>query len=148
MPVEVRGLEEILRNMQQIPIIEAQKANENLRVSGGIVEAAVLEHASLTDYTLEELADMGHPFSRRFSTDSGPAPDNIVRIQTGLLFDNIRKEEHMTKTVSTVEIGVKESDVPYISDLINGTRLMRPRNFIGAAWDSVEELVKGIMQGR
>ena len=148
MPVEVRGLEEILRNMQQIPIVEAQKANENLRVSGGIVEASVLEHAQHTDHTLEDLAMLGHPYSRRYPTDSAPHPDTEVHIQSGLLFDNIRKEEHMTETVSTVEIGVKESDVPYISDLINGTRLMRPRNFIGAAWDTVEELVKGVMQGR
>lgn len=148
MPVEVKGLDTILQNMKMIPVIEAAKANDNLRFCGNLVEASMLEHAQHTDHTLEDLAMMGHPYSRRFGTDTGPHPDNEVHIQTGLLFDNIKKEESLTQTISTVEIGVSEADVEYIPDLINGTRLMRPRNFIGAAFDAVEATVKGVMQGR
>jgi hypothetical protein len=122
--------------------------NIKLSVAGNIVEANIKQHASLTDHTLKELADMGHPYSKRYPADSAPHPDNVVHRQSGTLYANIEKSENFTTVHSTVEVGVSEDKVPYIGDLITGTSKMRPRNFIGAGFRESLDEIKATTQGR
>ncbi|MDF2563681.1 MAG: hypothetical protein K0Q53_76 [Massilibacillus sp.] len=148
MSAKVEGLSNVLQNIRNITPIEAAKMNAKLSIAGNVLESGVKEHASLTDHTLKDLADMGHPYSKRYGVDSGPHSDDIVHRQSGLLFDNIEKHENLNMIHSTVEVGVDESKVPYIGDLIAGNGRQRPRNFLGGAYkDKVDEVI-AITQGR
>lgn len=134
MPVKVQGLNAVLNNIKKILPSEAAIVNSRLSAAGEILDTAVRKNASLTDHTLSQLADMGHPYSKRYAVNSGPHDDSIVHNQTGKIYDNIEKQENLNTVHSTVEVGVSESKVLYIGDLIAGTTKQRPRNFIGEAF--------------
>jgi hypothetical protein len=147
MPAYIEGLQNVLANIHAIIPTETAKMNVKLAAAGVIVETAVKNQASLTDHTLKQLADMGHPYSRRYGVDSGPHADDIVHSQSGKLLANIEKNENLNTIHSVVEVGVSEDKVPYIKDLITGTK-QRPRNFIGKAFrNSLGEIIT-TTQGR
>lgn len=131
--VKASGLNNILNNMKMM--IETNKMNciKGVNLAGNLLEINMKKHASLTDHSLKDLADMGHPYSKRKSKDSGPHPDYEVHSQSGDLLDNIIKNGYTTNAMAGVEVGVLESDVPYIKYLIEGTPTMRPRDFISHA---------------
>jgi hypothetical protein len=147
MPVRIEGLQNVLANIRNIIPAETAKMNARLATSGVIVETAVKNQALLTDHTLKELAnyfsDKPHgAYSKNRADNSGPHPDDVVHSQSGTLLANIEKNENLNTIHSTVEVGVQESNVPYIGDLITGTSKMRPRNFIGKAFrDSLSEVI-------
>jgi hypothetical protein len=143
MPARVEGLQNVLSNIRNIIPIETAKMNARLALAGDLVETAVKTQASLTDHTLKELADLGHPYSTRYPTNYGPhSDDTLVHIQSGELYANIERNEDLNQTHSSIEVGVSEDNVPYIPDLITGTRKMRPRNFIGKAFrDSLDQVI-------
>jgi len=148
MAARIEGLQNVLQNIAMIGPIETAKMNNRIIVAGNILESAVKDHASNTDHTLKELADMGHPYSNRYTADSGPHPDDIVHSQSGTLLANIEKNQNLNTVRASVEVGVSKSNVPYIGYLINGTSKQRPRNFIGAAFrEHLDEFI-AITQGR
>ena len=105
--------------------------------------------ASLTDHTLDQLAKMGHPYSKRYAAGNGPhGDDSLVHVQSGTLKQNIIKNENLNTGISSVEVGVSEDSVPYISDLITGTPKMRPRNFLGEGFSKVSEAIDSALGGK
>jgi len=134
MTVKIEGLDSVLANIRNIIPAETAKMNARLALAGGIVESNVKQHASETDHSLADLAAMGHPYSRRYSAGAAPHPDDVVHQQSGTLYANIEKSQDLNAIHSTVAVGVDESKVPYIGDLITGTSKMRPRNFLGGAF--------------
>lgn len=147
MPARIEGLNTVLANIRNIIPAEVAKMNARIANAGNIVETVVKEQASLTDHTLKQLAEMGHPYSTRYPVDSGPHPDAFVHKQSGMLYNNIEKEEDLNDTYSTVAVGVSEEKVPYVRDLITGTSRQRPRNFLGGAFrdhlDEIAAVIKG-----
>jgi len=149
MGVQIQGLQNVLQNIAMIAHIETAKMNNKIIMAGNLVENAVKNQASETDHSLTKLAEMGHPYSRNYGTNSGPhGDDTIVHSQNGLLLANIEKTENLNSIRSTVEVGVDEGKVPYIGDLITGTSKQRPRNFIGKAFRDKLDEVRTITQGR
>jgi hypothetical protein len=148
MPAHTEGLQNVLANIRAIIPTETAKMNIKLAAAGVIVETAVKNQASLTDHTLKQLADMGHPYSRRYGSGTGPhGDDSLVHSQSGKLLANIEKNENLNTIHSVVEVGVSEDKVPYIKDLITGIK-QRPRNFIGKAFrNSLGEIIT-TTQGR
>lgn len=91
---------------------------------------------------------MGHPYSKRYPSDSGPHPDDEVHNQSGTLLAAVEKVEDLNQIHSTIEVGVREENVPYLEALIAGKGRQRPRNFIGKGFrDSLDEVV-GLTQGK
>lgn len=148
MPARIEGISTVLQNIRNIIPTETTRMNARLATAGAIMETAIKDQASLTDHTLKQLADMGHPYSTRYAVDSGPHPDNMVHTQSGTLLANIEKNQDLNMVRSTVEVGVSEDQVPYIGDLITGTSKMRPRNFIGAGFNQSLDAVVSTTQGR
>jgi len=146
MTVSIEGLDSVLANIQNIIPTETAKINARLSAAGSVVEANVKKHAELTDHSLKELADMGHPYTTRYPANT-PHADDMIHQQSGTLYANIEKQEDLGLVTSRVEIGVDESKVPYIGDLITGTSKMRPRNFIdGAFKESLAEVITTIQK--
>ena len=147
MTVKIEGLENVLRNIQNIIPAETAKMNTRLAAAGDVLEENVKMNASLTDHSLEQLAKMGHPYSRKFPVDSGPHPDDIVHMQSGTLYGAIQHNNNMSAIASSVEVGVSENDVPYIDDLINGNSVMRPRNFLAKGLRDSKDEAQAIIGG-
>jgi hypothetical protein len=91
---------------------------------------AWIEHISLDDHSLEELAKLGHPYSRRYEVDSFIHPDSEVHAQTGSFREasSIRNTEGPKGPVVQL---VNTS--PHYVFLRYGTRTMRMRDPGGAA---------------
>lgn len=128
--VKVTNLNNVLNNIKMMIDTNRMNCIKGVSLAGNLLEVNMKKHASLTDHSLKDLADMGHPYSTRKSKDSGPHPDYEVHSQSGTLQENIIKNGYATNTMAGVEVGVLESDVPYIKYLIEGTVKMRPKDFI------------------
>lgn len=124
------GLAGILENIMLMGEKEKGKLVEAASIVGSKLLIATRENAGLTDHSQEDLDLLGNPYSRKGGVNSGPHPDYQVHIQTGLLYENIEQEITVTPDRIMVSVGVDETTVPYISDLIDGTSKMRPRDFL------------------
>jgi HK97 gp10 family phage protein len=144
--VIIRGLENVIRNMEQVTPELEQRLDAATKKAGDVLEKTVKEFAEIEDHTLKELAEMGHPYSYNFSTDAGPHPDEIVHRQSGKLYDNIEKIVRRSGRRFIVACGVDENKVEYIKYLINGTSKMRSRDFLGWAWLKCRNEVLGIIK--
>ena len=151
--VRIEGVDSILSNLKRAVSSEKERMDSKLSKAGNTAYKGIRAQASLTDHSLEDLA-MGsstwrpHPYSRKYPTNYGPhGDDTLVHKQSGLLYENIQKNESIGNTESKVEVGVSESDVPYIGDLVNGNPRMRPRNFISKGFELSLPEIKKEMSG-
>ncbi len=144
--VYVRGLENVIRNMEMVTPQLEQRLDAAAKLAADELEKTVKEFAQIEDHTLQDLADMGHPYSTRFGTDSGPHPDEIVHRQSGKLYDNIEKVVRRSGRRLLIMCGVDENKVEYIKWLIDGSSIMRPRDFLGWSWLKCRGKVLGIIK--
>ena len=149
MTVRIEGLDNVLANIRKIAPVETAAMNAKLQSAGEIVQETVETQAALVDHTLEDLAELGHPYSTRYPKNYGPHGDDTqVHMQSGHLMRSKKRTENLGTVKSSVAVGVSESDVPYIEDLITGTAVMRPRNFIGRGFSESKDEVIDILSGR
>jgi hypothetical protein len=146
----VEGLSQITSNLNKAMGREIAKMNARLNLAGDVLHAAVQHQASLTDHTLLDLAKTKppHPYSTKYDDNTGPHKDDtLVHIQTGRLYRNIKKVSDMGGVKSSVAVGVRQDDVPYIDELMYGSPQVRPRRFIQRAFTEMKPLVADIIGG-
>lgn len=125
----------LLQNLSRVAETETAKMNSRVELAGEVLYDAVRKQASLTDHSLKDLANLGHPYSTKFPADGKPhGDDTLVHIQKGKLYNNIEKQSDIGTLRSSVAVGVSRSKVDYIDDLMTGTTKMRPRRFIQKAF--------------
>lgn len=158
--VTVRNLENVIKNMRDLVPQTMKELKSSMNFAGNTLQHAVQEKAKLTDHSLKQLAEMGHPYAwktgdavkigdrtmKAASTDTAPHSDEFVHKQSGNLYDNIEKVVHLEENKALVAVGVNKEKVPYIGYLIDGTSKMRPRDFLGHAWLEVRETVLNIIK--
>ena len=113
------SLQDILNNMGKMKLNVRERMDNRLRNAGGFLLDSVKANASLTDHTLEQLKAMGHPYSKRRMTNSGPHPDYMLHIQSGNVYDHIKSWEHRDLDITMVEVGIDEDECPEIRDIYN-----------------------------
>jgi len=86
----------------------------------------------LQDHTLAELAALDHPYAKRHSSGSGPHPDYEVHRQNGDLQDGLRPDHAGTWQGGQVVSEIHD-DAEHLWHILQGTKLMRPRDFASAA---------------
>lgn len=145
---KVEGVDNIISNIAKILPQEQEKMNQKVGLAGEALEYHVRQQAELIDeHTIPWLTEHDHPYSNRYPTNYGPhGDDTLVHIQSGRLFDNIERHESIEALRMEVEVGVSREKVDYISDLIYGSWLMRPRNFLSKGFEMAEETIKGIIR--
>jgi hypothetical protein len=144
----VEGLSQITANLDKAMGKTIATTNARLNLAGDVLHAAVQHQASLTDHTQAELTKLGSPYSTKYDTNHGPhKDDSLVHIQTGLLYSNIEKVSDMGATHSAVAVGVRQSNVPYIDEVVRGSPLVRPRPFMQRAFTEMKPLVADIIGG-
>ena len=163
--VEVKGFETVIANLKSIPQRQKEHLEQSMNAAVLLLYETVMKKAELTDHDLTQLShyfyyvdDKGKQqyigaYSTKMGEDSGPHPDEMVHIQGGQLYQNIEKLVKLDDDKAVIAVGVRESKVPYIKWLINGTGKMRPRDFLGHAWlecrDQVVAIIKsGLVPGR
>lgn len=101
----------------------------------------VIRAISFSDHTLQELREMGYPYSTRFGEGSGPhGDDRIVHEQDGKLKQSIKISKPEETTTRRFSVFVT-SDVPYMPFLIYGTSRMRARRFHEYALNQMKDVL-------
>jgi HK97 gp10 family phage protein len=116
-----------------------QRINKSVEEMAELLKQRIEKNASLTDHSLDELEKLGHPYAVR-NTGRLHNLNYQVHKQSGKLVDNIFLRK---KGARTYVVGVDESQVPYVGHVINGTRYMVPRDFVGK---SLKELNKELKE--
>jgi hypothetical protein len=123
------GLNQVIANLRAKAAKQKGQLVEASSIIGSTLLEATRENAGLTDHSQEDLDSLGNPYSRR-GNKTPPHPDYQIHIQTGLLYQNIEQDIVVLSDRIMVSVGVDENTVPYIADLIEGTSVMRPRDFL------------------
>jgi len=87
-------------------------------------------------YTLYELRRMGHPYSVLWPPNSAGLPDYVVNLHTGLFHDAWRAYVESEGGEFTITL---DNQVPYARFLFTGTKRMRQRPILEAAFEQTEE---------
>lgn len=111
-----------------------EKAKARLQEAADLLEMKMKDNASLTDHTLKDLADLGHPYSVR-DPNNPHSPPYLIHEQTGNLKNNI--EQFKSEKGFRISVGVDENKVFYIPYLILGTEKMISRDFITETFNEV-----------
>lgn len=92
----------------------------------------IKELTGLTDHSLDDLRRLGHPYAKRHSLGSGPHPDYEVHNQEGDLQESLRVEHEGVWRGGQIASDI-HSDAEHTWHLLQGTDIMRPRDFASAA---------------
>lgn len=130
----VRGLDVVIKNMDNVPTNIIRDVKGAAQTALDILEKKVLERVTLTDHSLQDLAAMGHPYSTRFGTDTGPHPDEYLHQQSSKLASNVEPVLIVKKNHVIFGVGIDDKKVSYIRHLTYGTSRMRPRDPLGNVW--------------
>lgn len=87
-------------------------------------------NVTLADHSLRELAELGHPYSKKYPADSGPHPDYDVHEQSGELVSSTVVEVSSVGGNQAVRLVNSSAHYEYVR---YGTRTMRPRDPGGEA---------------
>lgn len=129
-------------------VIKAARAG--LKEAATTLENQIIRNATLTDHTLKDLADLGHPYSKVAPFNPHPdKPDYLVHTQSGRLQDNIRQVKEGRDAIA---VGVNPGPViddngkQYLNDVIEGTSKMVGRNFIHESFNEVQEEIFKVIE--
>ena len=124
------------------------EVNDDMERVRFVLDAAVTRNISLTDHTLKDLADMGHPYSRRSGT-SLHDPNYQVHRQSGDLlrgkFSGVETANIISGTLDAAAwVGIQGVD--YAVHLVFGTSKMLPRDFLRGSLSEVREEALNILR--
>lgn len=144
----IEGLDQVILNIEQILPNETEHIKQVIGLCGEALEFYVKNNASLVDgHDIDWMFAHNHPYSANKPENSGPHPDYIVHRQSGMLYENIEKVTNEGFETVSIEVGVDIQKVPYINDLIYGSNLMRPRNFLSKGFEESEDTIRGFFKG-
>lgn len=107
-----------------------------------LYEDKLRENISLEDHTLQELRDLGYPYSRTHGR-SIHNPDYLVHKQSGSLEDALTVNKI---NQYLVRIGIDDAKAPHIIHIMFGTSKMRPRNVIVESFREIQDKFVNIIE--
>ena len=117
----------ILRTKRGLP--------EALKAAADRLEEKISENAGLTDHSLADLAEIGHPYSAA-NPRNIHRPKFKVHSQSGDLQSAIGQQK---KGKDKILVGVDASKAPHVKHVIFGTSRMVARDFITGSFKQVEK---------
>lgn len=116
-------------------------ARASIGTAGAVLHAAVLRNVSRTDYTLEQLAKMGHPYARRHGKIQSAKLGGeftqrpyLVHKRSGAFKSSIRGRFAPSPSIG-YDVYAQET-VPWVRKVIMGSRYMLPRDVV---WETAHE---------
>jgi len=111
----------------------------------GMVHHDIRKNASLTDHSLRDLAEMGHPYATR-APNPPHSPPWLVHRQSGKLYNAITKKTSSLQSIIRGEVALNVALAPYGIFVIFGTRKMIKRDFMGETIkENIDFYVDGFM---
>lgn len=115
-----------------------------------VLDDKVVKNMSLTDHSLKDLAQMGHPYSRRHPMTIHD-PKWAVHTQSGKLLES--KESGTTEASviggelkASAFVGLNVYVAEHADDVIYGTSRMVPRDFLTGSLNQVKKEVGDILR--
>lgn len=106
-----------------------------LKEAADVLEEKISENAGLTDHSLQDLADLGHPYAKA-SPRNIHRPKFKVHSQEGDL-QNAIGQQRISK--DKILVGVDSSKAPHVKHVILGTSKMVARDFITGSFKQIEQ---------
>lgn len=129
---EIRGTQVLMKKFRSLAGGRINKAVKLkvLRAAGKQLERDVKKNISLTDHSLQSLANLDHPYARRHgSIQIHQGKDYVIHRQSGNFLNSLTTKEKSSGE-PTWTIGFKYGAARYFKYLITGTRVMLPRNVL------------------
>ena len=130
--MKITGLEASLKNLKGIEKTAFEKAGKKaLRAAAIILRKDLKANTNLRDHSLKQLAEMGHPYARRHGSISIHSPRSYrVHAQSGKMRSKAMFKQRGSGTRISYKIGFDYGAVPYARYVIQGTKVMLPRNTV------------------
>lgn len=100
-------------------------AEPAMQAGGKVFKIALQEAVSVRGPSLQQLADMDHPYARRGGAIKINGGKPLVHTRSGQMLAALKVEKQGKKGI---RIGFDESIAPHASYVIQGTRVMLPRD--------------------
>ena len=113
-----------------------------LKEAATALEVKISENAGLTDHTLQDLAELGHPYSKANPTNIH-RPKFKVHAQDGDLQNAIGQQQ---AGKDKIFVGVDTSKAPHAEHVILGTSKMVARDFITGSFKEIEKELRDIVE--
>lgn len=133
----VLGAETIARNIKQFGGGFLNHVEKTMKKAVERLDTDIKENMSLTDHTLKDLANLGHPYARRHGEAGAGVhnPNWLVHKQSGRLLKSRKKGVSEASIISgrlqvSGFVMLDDSVAPYASAVVWGTSKMIPRNFL------------------
>jgi hypothetical protein len=160
--VNKKSLQDVLQALSHARVDMEEATEAAVRQAGLVFERAVRFAITAKDHSLDDLAEMGHPYARRHGSIQIHSGDgggwladgrNIVHQQSGALSSGLKTTFTRAGSASTFVIELDSSD-PVVEYVMRGTSSMLPRDPIGSAADGprtrleVDEAVIAVFRRR
>ena len=118
-----------------------------------VLDNKITDNMSNTDYSLADLAAMGHPYGRKASDARQPIPHDpywLVHTQSGQLLSsksagvdsaNVKG----TKLTAYAYVALDPTEAPHANMVIFGTSKMIPRDFMNLSQEQVKDKAANII---
>ena len=137
--MELRNAERALEKITRLERAVRNEARRFVARGAQMLYETARTYTALTDHTLAQLAELGHPYARRFAPGT-LHPDYLVHIQSGTLQAGLHR------------IGLIETDREIIDGVANstwydpyvqlGTVLMRARPYMAQTRADLEPVIR------
>jgi len=141
----VKNADVVARNIKSFGGGFTKHVNKTMDQVLRLIDGEVVRNISSTDYSLEDLAAMGHPYAKRHGPQGIQIHDPYwqVHTQSGTLlnskYKNTKKASITAGQLSAgAYVGVDEQTAPHVNAVIYGTSKMIPRNFLSGSLERVK----------
>ncbi len=137
--VSIAGLEVTVLEMRNSGLSAKDAAAFALKAAGKVLFRQVRKRMSLRDHSLADLAQMGHPYAKRWPTIKvhTKLPWQVHRqSEDNSLRDALKGEFSIDGAGMHYDVFVDLNQAPHGEYVIGGTKVMHPRDVI---WESSQE---------
>ena len=132
-----QGVDEVLARLRIEQSDLIKHFSKRLDQSGLILRRAIRKNISLSDHSLEDLAELDHPYAKR-NPHPPHDPPWLVHTQEGVLLKSLKKKTTKRKNEVVVSVGFDEQIAPHARDIIFGNSKMISRDVINGSASEVE----------
>lgn len=144
MAIVWHNLETVLKNYDTLIRKVEVQIRKNLNKTADAVQKRMIENVSLTDHTMEDLARLGHPYSRR-NPRPPHTPPWLVHIRSGDLKRSIKRSKIKGSKNPKVLIGADENIAEHARKVIFGDSKVMARDFVSGTTTEMTREIWRIM---
>lgn len=130
--IKITGMSGALYNLKKLEKTAWSKAaGKSLRAAALVLRTGIKKNADLTDHTLKDLEGLDHPYARRHGSINvhSDKPYQIHR-QTGAMRSKANMRKMGRGKSLRYRIGFDYAAVPYARYVVQGTRVLLPRDIV------------------